>query len=97
MDQAHLAGVGNLIADEALWRAGLDPRRPAASLTDAEHRRLHKHLRASVADLIARGGSHTGDLRPHRRPGGLCPRDGTPLVRDTVGGRTTWWCPKHQR
>jgi formamidopyrimidine-DNA glycosylase len=96
-DQAHLAGVGNLIADEALWRAGLDPRRPAASLTDAEHRRLHKHLRASVADLIARGGSHTGDLRPHRRPGGLCPRDGTPLVRDTVGGRTTWWCPKHQR
>jgi formamidopyrimidine-DNA glycosylase len=96
MDQSHIAGVGNLMADEALWRAGLDPRRPAGSLSPAELRRLHKHLRASVADLIARGGSHTGDFRPHRRPGGLCPRDGTPLARATVGGRTTWWCPKHQ-
>ena len=97
LNQAHLAGVGNLIADEALWRAGLDPRRPARSLTDAEHRRLHKHLRASVADLMERGGSHTGDLRPHRAPGGRCPKDGAELQRDTVGGRTTWWCPKHQR
>ena len=96
MNQAHLAGVGNLIADEALWRAGLDPRRAARSLTPAEHRRLHKHLRQSVADLLARGGSHTGDLRPHRSPGGRCPKDGTELVRATVGGRTTWWCPKHQ-
>jgi formamidopyrimidine-DNA glycosylase len=97
MNQAHLAGVGNLIADEALWRAGLDPRRPARSLDDAEHRRLHKHLRQSVVDLMARGGSHTGDFRPHRAPGGRCPKDGTELRRDTVGGRTTWWCPKHQR
>ena len=97
MNQAHLAGVGNLIADEALWRAGLDPRRPARSLTAAEHRRLHRHLRASVVDLMERGGSHTGDLRPHRVPGGRCPKDGTELQRDTVGGRTTWWCPKHQR
>ena len=97
MDQARVAGVGNLIADEALWRPGLDPRRPAASLTEAELRRLHKHLRASVADLIERGGSHTGDLLPHRRAGGRCPKDGADLVRATVGGRTTWWCPIHQR
>ena len=97
MDQAHLAGIGNLIADEALWRAALDPRRPANTLTDADVRRLHKHLRASVADLMERGGSHTGDLRVHRAPGGRCPRDGAELQRDTVGGRTTWWCPKHQR
>jgi formamidopyrimidine-DNA glycosylase len=97
MDQKHLAGVGNLIADEALWRAGLHPCRPAGTLTPAELRRLHKHLRASVVDLIERGGSHTGDLRIHRAPGGRCPKDGTELVRATVGGRTTWWCPKHQR
>lgn len=97
LDQAHLAGVGNLLADEALWRAGLDPRRPAGSLTAAELRRLHRHLRAAVADLIARGGSHSGDLMPHRVAGGACPRDGTPLSRATVGGRTTWWCPEHQR
>jgi formamidopyrimidine-DNA glycosylase len=97
MDQKRVAGVGNLIADEALWRAGLDPRRPAGGLTTAEQRRLHKHLRASVDELSARGGSHTGDLRPHRAPGGRCPKDGVELVRDTVGGRTTWWCPKHQQ
>jgi formamidopyrimidine-DNA glycosylase len=97
MNQQHLAGVGNLIADEALWRAGLDPRRPARDLSDADVRRLHKHLRASVTDLMERGGSHTGDLRIHRGPGGRCPKDGTELRRDTVGGRTTWWCPKHQR
>ena len=97
MDQSHLAGVGNLLADETLWRAGLDPRRPAGSLTPAEQRRLHTHLRASVEDLISRGGSHSGDLMPARARGGMCPRDGTPLLRDTVGGRTTFWCPKHQR
>lgn len=96
LDQAHLAGVGNLLADEALWRASLAPEREAGSLTPAEHRRLHKHLTATVADLVARGGSHTGDLMPVRGPGGVCPRDGTPLVRSTVGGRTTWWCPVHQ-
>lgn len=97
MDQAHLAGVGNLLADETLWRAGLDPRRPAGSLSPAELRRLHRHLRAAVSDLIARGGSHSGDLMPARTAGGTCPRDGTPLARATVGGRTTWWCPEHQR
>jgi formamidopyrimidine-DNA glycosylase len=97
MDQSRLAGVGNLIADEVLWRAGLDPARPAGSLGGAELRRLHRHLRATVADLLARGGSHTGDLMAARRPGGRCPRDGAPLQRRTIGGRTTWSCPAHQR
>lgn len=97
MDQSRLAGVGNLLADEMLWRAGLDPRRPAGSLSPSEMRRLHRHLRSTLTDLIARGGSHTGDLRPARTPGGACPKDATPLVRGIVGGRTTWWCPAHQR
>ncbi len=97
MDQAHIAGVGNLTADEVLWRAGLDPRRPSASLSAVEVRRLHRHLRWAVADLVERGGSHTGELMPARVAGGTCPKDGTPLRRDTVGGRTTWWCPAHQR
>ena len=96
LDQSRIAGVGNLAADEALWRAGLDPTRPAASLTAAELRRLHRHLRATMLDLIAGGGSHSGELMVERRPGGVCPRDGTPLVRRTVGGRTTWSCPRHQ-
>ncbi|HZQ85986.1 MAG TPA: DNA-formamidopyrimidine glycosylase family protein [Acidimicrobiales bacterium] len=96
MDQTRLAGVGNLIADETLWRAGLDPARPAHSLDANELRRLHRHLRRTVDDLLVRGGSHTGDFLPHRRAGGTCPKDGAPLVRRTVGGRTTWSCPKHQ-
>jgi formamidopyrimidine-DNA glycosylase len=96
MDQSRLAGVGNLAADEALWRAGLDPARPARSLSPVERRRLHRHLRRTLAELIERGGSHTGDLMLERRPGGTCPKDGTPLVRRTVGGRTTWSCPRHQ-
>jgi formamidopyrimidine-DNA glycosylase len=97
LDQRHLAGVGNLIADEILWRAGLSPVRIAGDLPAAAVKRLHTHLTVGLADLIERGGSHTGDLMEQRRPGGRCPRDGAPLVRGTVGGRTTWWCPKHQR
>ena len=96
MDQARIAGVGNLIADEALWRAGLDPVRPANSLDAKEVRRLHRHLVRTIDDLISRGGSHNGDFLPYRLPGEACPRDGAPLVRRTVGGRTTWSCPAHQ-
>jgi formamidopyrimidine-DNA glycosylase len=96
MDQSRIAGVGNLAADELLWRAGLDPARPAGGLSANELRRLHRHLRGTMADLMARGGSHAGDLMAERRVGGVCPKDGTPLVRRTVGGRTTFSCPKHQ-
>ncbi len=97
LDQARLAGVGNLAADEILWRAGLDPSRPAGTLSPKDVARLHEHLVGTLADLITRGGSHAGDLQPARHAGGMCPKDGTPLVRRTVGGRTTWSCPKHQR
>ncbi len=96
MDQHRLAGIGNLAADEMLWRAGLDPQRVAGELSPAEVRRLARVIRVTLADLIARGGSHTGDLMPARVPGGRCPRDGTPLVKRTIGGRTTWSCPVHQ-
>jgi formamidopyrimidine-DNA glycosylase len=96
MDQRRLAGVGNLLADEILWRASLSPIRPAQSLSPAEVRRLHKHLRGSVEELLARGGSHMGDMLSARAPGGRCPRCDGEMRRDTVGGRTTWWCPAHQ-
>jgi formamidopyrimidine-DNA glycosylase len=96
LDQARVAGIGNLLADEVLWRAGLSPFRPAGTLSPTESRRLHRVLRRVITDLSARGGSHLGDLMEHRAPGGVCPRDGSPLVRSTVGGRTSWWCPRHQ-
>jgi formamidopyrimidine-DNA glycosylase len=96
LDQSQVAGVGNLIADEVLWRAGLSPIRPSGSLAPTEVRRLHRHLRSTLADLTERGGSHTGDLMEERHLGGVCPKDGTTLSRSTVGGRTSYWCPVHQ-
>lgn len=97
LDQSRVAGIGNLIADEVLWRASLAPARRAGSLSATEQRRLLHHLRRALADLLQRGGSHLGDLVPERRPGGRCRRCGAELRRSTVGGRTTWWCPRHQR
>lgn len=97
MDQSRLAGLGNLLVDEILWRASLDPARPACSLAPAELRRLARQLRTVLVELGERGGSHTGDLMEARPAGGVCPRDGEPLVRRTVGGRTTVSCPRHQR
>lgn len=96
MDQARLAGLGNLLTDEALWRAALDPTRPANSLSDQESARLHRAMRRTIEVLGERGGSHTGDLQPARTRGGRCPKDGEELRRDDVGGRTTYWCPRHQ-
>lgn len=96
MDQSVIAGVGNLLCDEALWRARLSPVRPAGGLDEDELDRLHKEVRATVRSAIRKGGSHTGRLIPHRVRGGLCPRCDAELVRDTVGGRTTFWCPLEQ-
>jgi formamidopyrimidine-DNA glycosylase len=97
MDQSTIAGVGNLLADEALWRARLAPLRKAGSLSESELDELRRALRAATRRAIARGGAHTGDLIPHRVAGGRCPRCGATLERARVGGRTTWWCPVEQR
>jgi formamidopyrimidine-DNA glycosylase len=97
LDQHGIAGLGNLLVDEILWRASLDPNRPAISLDPPEQGRLGRVLRTTLGVLGRRGGSHTGDLMVARVPGGHCPRDGAPLRRETVGGRTTYWCPAHQR
>lgn len=96
LDQKRIAGIGNLIADETLWRAGIDPARPAGSLDDAEATSLLRHLRKVLKDFLRDGGSHTGKLQPARVRGGLCPTDGELLLRRTVGGRTTYSCVKHQ-
>jgi formamidopyrimidine-DNA glycosylase len=97
LDQGRIAGVGNLLADETLWRAELDPARAASSLDAGEWRRLHRTLRAVLRQLGTRGGSHTGELHEARHRAGVCPRDGAPLDRRRIGGRTTYSCPLHQR
>jgi formamidopyrimidine-DNA glycosylase len=96
MDQGVVAGVGNLLADETLWRARLDPRRPAGALDAEELRRLWRELRAATRSAVRRGGVHTGTVIPQRRRDGHCPRCGAPMARGTVGGRTTYWCPDEQ-
>lgn len=96
MDQRRIAGLGNLLTDEILWRAGFDPQREARSLDDDELRRLRRHIQSALERMWVRGGSHTGDLQAERHRAGVCPRDGTPLSRRTIGGRTTYSCPLHQ-
>jgi formamidopyrimidine-DNA glycosylase len=93
LDQGVVAGVGNLLADEILWRARMSPRRPANDLSDEELDALRRSIRAATRDAIRKGGAHTGHLNPHRVRGGRCPRDGAELERATIGGRTTFWCP----
>lgn len=97
LDQTRIAGLGNLLVDETLWRSGFDPARPAGQLDDSEVRRLQRRIRATVGLLFDRGGSHTGDLQAERHRSGHCPRDGAELLRRTIGGRTTYSCPAHQR
>lgn len=97
MDQHVVAGIGNLLADEILWRAGIAPSFVASQIGPARVRRLHHAVGETLRELTERGGSHLGDVMEARRPGGICPRDGTAMRVATIGGRTTWWCPKHQR
>jgi formamidopyrimidine-DNA glycosylase len=96
LNQGVIAGVGNLLADESLWRARLSPLRESGSLSEDELDELRRALRAATRRAIRRGGVHTGDLIRHRRRGGECPRCGAALERATVGGRTTYWCPREQ-
>jgi formamidopyrimidine-DNA glycosylase len=96
LDQGHVAGIGNLLADEVLWRARLSPERPAGGLTGAELGELHVRLREAIADAVRLGGVHTGEIIPHRSAGESCPRDGSAMRRGRIGGRTTWWCPTCQ-
>jgi len=96
LDQRSIAGIGNLLADETLWRARLSPRRAAGSLSEDELDHLRRTLRAATRDAIRKGGVHTGNFMPFRKRGAACPRCGTEVSRATIGGRTTFWCPSCQ-
>jgi formamidopyrimidine-DNA glycosylase len=96
LDQCVLAGVGNLLADEVLWQARVDPRRRVDTLGVEELTALHRSLRTVIRNAIHKGGVHTGTIVAHRRTDGHCPRCGAALQHATVGGRTTWFCPREQ-
>ena len=105
LDQSFAAGVGNWIADEVLYQAGIDPRRRASSLTDAQARPWR--IRARLASIIKRavGANADDSLYPrtwlfHRRWGKRADARtarGEPIEYVTIGGRTTAWAPSVQR
>ena len=96
LDQSKIAGVGNLLADEALWQAKVPPATPVSRLQRKDADRLYRALRSVLTSATAKGGAHTGDVIAARRPGASCPRCGAEMVHGTVGGRSTWWCSREQ-
>jgi formamidopyrimidine-DNA glycosylase len=96
LDQDAIAGIGNLIADEVLWQAKINPSRPVGDLTRPDVDRLFRAVHRSIEAAVAGGGVHTLSIVAFRRAGASCPRCGAPMVRGTVGGRTTWWCSREQ-
>jgi formamidopyrimidine-DNA glycosylase len=110
LDQRTLAGLGNIYVDEALWRARLNPLRPAGGLDRAELRRLQRGIRAALEHGLARqgstlrdyrlpdgsGGSMQDEFRVYGRGGEPCDRCGTPISRTRIAGRSSWFCPTCQ-
>lgn len=98
MDQTFIAGIGNLLADEILWRARIHPSRPIDDLSSEERRTLFRELRTVVRNTVDRypAGFHVRWMDARGRPAARCPRCGTALARTVVGGRTTYLCPRCQ-
>lgn len=111
MDQRLIAGIGNIYADESLFRAGIDPRMPAGELTDQDRARLAEAIRTVLADAVVNGGTTFMDyrdglgregrfaslLKVYGRAGEPCRKCGAVLRTARLGGRSTVWCPCCQR
>ena len=112
LDQRFIAGLGNIYADEVLHRARIRPDRPAGSLSPLEIKRLRGFVRpvlvagirwggTSLNDLAyllpdGRSGEYLDRLQAYGREGLPCHRDGTPIERTVIGGRSSFWCPRCQ-
>ena len=110
LDQRTLAGMGNIYADEALWRARVHPLTPARDLGRDEIRRLTRGVKDALRAGIARqgatlrdyarpdggSGSMQHEFKVYGRTGEPCDRCGTPIARIRVAGRGTWFCPRCQ-
>lgn len=112
LDQTLMSGVGNIYADEALWRAGLHYDRPTDRLTPAQARATLAAVREVLTDAVAAGGTSfddlyvdvngrsgwfSRDLAVYGRVGEPCPRCGTPVRRDPFMNRSSYTCPRCQR
>lgn len=110
LNQALVAGLGNMYVDEALYQAGVHPLRPAGSLDGAELRRLHRAIRDRLAAAVEAGGASIDSyrdslgemgtmqdlLRVHLHAGEPCPRCRTTIVKSRVAQRGTYVCPRCQ-
>lgn len=111
MDQKRIAGLGNIYSAEALWRAGIDPRRPANTVTRDEVRALHQGITSVLQDAIDHMGTTFSDYRDvngekgrfqdslavYGKQGEPCPRCGTLIMRIKQAGRSTYFCPGCQK
>ena len=111
MDQAAIAGIGNIYADKALFAAKLRPQRPAKSLSKREAERLHRSLRQVLVEAMGNRGSsfrdyvdaegeqgmHQLHVKVFRRSGQPCYGCGITIQRIKVGGRSTHFCPRCQK
>ena len=111
LDQHFLAGVGNIYADESLHRAGIHPRRKSDSLSGKTLSRLHRAVQGVLSEAIESRGSSVRSyvdssgssggyqhfLRVYGREGEPCPDCGVRIVREIVGGRSSFYCPRCQR
>ena len=111
LNQSLLSGIGNIYADESLFRAGVRPRRRAASLTRAELQRLYEAVQEVLKEAIAAGGSSVSDYvdangdagffqfqhRVYGREGEPCLVCRTPVKRIVIAGRSAHYCPKCQK
>lgn len=111
LNQKLLHGVGNIYADESLFRAGIRPRRRANSITRAEYARLHAALQQVLKEAIAAGGSSISDYvdadgeegffqfqhRVYGREGERCLKCKKPIKKIVVGGRGTHYCSRCQK
>jgi formamidopyrimidine-DNA glycosylase len=111
LNQGLLHGVGNIYADESLFRAGIRPKRMAGRLRRAELERLHASIQSVLREAIALGGSSVSDYvdadgvegffqlehKVYMRTGQPCLVCGTPIRKIVMGGRSTHYCPKCQR
>ncbi|MCK9565954.1 MAG: hypothetical protein M0Q43_07890 [Methanothrix sp.] len=99
LNQKLIAGLGNLYADEALFQAGICPKTRGLTIEQliALYSSIQEVLKTALstdADLSKLPDSY---LLPHRHPGGTCPRDGALLRIEKIGGRTSYFCPEHQK
>jgi formamidopyrimidine-DNA glycosylase len=111
MDQRRVVGVGNIYASEALFAAGIKPKRASGRLTRDEADALASHVRRILTEAIDAGGSTIRDYRNsegvsgsfqqrfkvYDRAGEECPRCGGTIKSAFIAGRNTYWCPKCQR